>query len=190
MTYDHYLDDGLKKWIVVTARRNYWRVSAWYDLDDLIQDGYLCYQKCVVKYARLIRKRRPSKDDRRNFMALVKRAYENHIHDLASKRTDQKEYTLSTLSGDDEDYSGDRLLETKLGATYSDAQFRAWLAGLSRPVRRVFEQALEDIEQGRRVTATKLNAELCAALGRKSSIDSISQVYEYLEAVRPALLSA
>lgn len=66
--------------------RNHWRVAAWYDVEDLKQDGYACFYKCVERYQRLNRKRKPRKEDRRNFMALVKRTFENHIHDLARKK--------------------------------------------------------------------------------------------------------
>jgi hypothetical protein len=97
MIEHHYMDEGLERWLFATANRNYWRVAKWYDLDDLIQDGYLCYHKCLKKYGQLRRKKRPQKDDRRNFMALVKRTYENHIHDLASRRTLQKERAVSQI---------------------------------------------------------------------------------------------
>lgn len=102
MTYSAYLDEGTERWLHATARRNLWRVSAWYDYDDLVQDGYVCFQKCVNHYGRLQRKRRPKKNDRRNFMALVKRTFENHIHDLATAHNDQRvEKTVSAFISND-----------------------------------------------------------------------------------------
>jgi len=92
-----YLDQGMERWIYATAHRNYWRVPKWYDLQDLIQDGFMCYQKCVEAYGRLTRKRRPQKDDRRNFMALVRTTYLRHITDLANWRTATPERTVGKL---------------------------------------------------------------------------------------------
>lgn len=96
------MDQGLERWIKSTAKRNHWRVASWYELEDLIQDGYLCYSKCAARYGRLGRKRNPTKENRRNFMALVKRTYENHIHDLAAERTAQPEKPISQLHGPDD----------------------------------------------------------------------------------------
>jgi len=90
VTYTPYLDQGLERWLFTTARRNLWRVPQWYSVDDLVQDGYASFYKCAKHYGRLARKRKPKKDDRRNFMALVKRTFENHIHDLSTKSTIQR----------------------------------------------------------------------------------------------------
>ena len=75
----HRLDAGIRGWLVNTAKKNYWRVPSWYDLDDLIQDGYICYSICNRKYGHDLQ---PS-----HFMALVKVSYINHIHDLANSKT-------------------------------------------------------------------------------------------------------
>src|SRR5690554_2636340 len=106
-----YFDAGLKRWIRATAYKNYWRVSHWYDLEDLIQDGYMAYCTCAEHYGHLVRKRKPSAEDRRNFMALVKRTFENHIHDLATKRTVTQELPISMLQNDDDDESHHAWLE-------------------------------------------------------------------------------
>lgn len=90
LAYQPYLDEGMQRWLHTTAMRNHWRVAGWYDIEDLKQDGYCCFYKCVERYQRLNRKRKPRKEDRRNFMALVKRAFENHIHDLARKQRVQR----------------------------------------------------------------------------------------------------
>lgn len=90
MTYTPYLDEGLERWLLSTARRSLWRVPSWYTVKDLEQDGYACFYKCVARYQRLGRKRKPHKEDRRNFMALVRTTFERHIHDLSTKHTRQK----------------------------------------------------------------------------------------------------
>jgi hypothetical protein len=80
-----YLDRGLRGWIVNTSRAQHWRVSSWYSLEDLEQDGYLCYAKCWHHYRTLFDVPEPTPDQRRHFMALVKTAYVNHIATLSTK---------------------------------------------------------------------------------------------------------
>lgn len=182
--YNHvYLDEGLKRWIYRTAHRNYWRVSRWYDLDDLIQDGFLCYQKCAHKYRRLQRKRKPRKDDRRNFMALVKRAYENHIHDLASKRTVQKEYAVSRLLPISTDLHHDQWLEQYGGHT-EPAEFLLYFNELQPKVRKVLIEAFRDVLQGKQPDVAELNAKLNKAVGSKNSVDMVSRMYKHFGVVR------
>ncbi|MFA5699618.1 MAG: hypothetical protein WC954_07810 [Sphaerochaeta sp.] len=185
-----YLDEGMKRWIVATAYRNHWRVAAWYDLDDLIQDGYLSYHKCATKYDRLIRKRKPKKEDRRNFMALVKRTFENHIHDLASKRTRQRpEVILSRLriTKVDGDYNESTILERIGGVT--DATIAEEVAYFNRMpswMKKVLRGVIRDVQKGKRVTVEDINARLCRVFGDdEKSVDKVSEVYDILGIVRP-----
>lgn len=82
----HRLDKGLKGWIVNYARQNYWRVASYYELEDLIQDGYVCYCKCNERYGHV--------RDQAHFMALVKTTFFRHIIDLSNNRTESIEITL------------------------------------------------------------------------------------------------
>jgi hypothetical protein len=77
---EKYLDAGLKGWIVNTAKRNYWRVASYYELDDLISDGYLAYAVCKARYSKKVQ-------NKAHFMALFKRVYWSRIVDLASDRS-------------------------------------------------------------------------------------------------------
>jgi len=94
-----FLDKGMRGWLVTMARKNYWRVAAWMDLDDLIAEGFLAYAICRAKY-----------DDRvankRHFMALVQITFINQITDLANDRTAQPEIAASQL-GNPDDPEGD-----------------------------------------------------------------------------------
>lgn len=52
---DPYLDAGMEGYIRNLAVREYWRVAGWYGpretgLDDLIQDGYMCFARCRARY--------------------------------------------------------------------------------------------------------------------------------------------
>jgi hypothetical protein len=90
---DVYFDAGLQGWIKNKARQEYWRVSRWYELGDLIQDGYICYLKCRNKYAlnppdpgaMPLNTGSPTQEQRRHFMALVKTTFFNHIMTLSSE---------------------------------------------------------------------------------------------------------
>lgn len=89
----HRLDKMLKGWIINHAKRNYWRVASWYDLDDLIQDGFVCYCRCLEKYGHI--------QVQRHFTALVVATFTNHIHDLAAKKTRSAEMSISEYAAAD-----------------------------------------------------------------------------------------
>jgi hypothetical protein len=103
MRKDPFLDAGMRGWIVKTAKKNHWRVAGWYDMADLIQDGYLCYYKCRARYTEFTIKNHPSKDDKRQFMALVQAAFTNHLNTLSTKRTLGQETTICDLTADDDE---------------------------------------------------------------------------------------
>lgn len=83
------MDQGVRGWIVITARKNFWRVSSYYELDDLVQDGFLHFCR--------LRRRYPKVRDRAQMMALFKRTYLNHINDLSNRKTRSVERIASSL---------------------------------------------------------------------------------------------
>lgn len=83
------LDGSIHGWIKNTARRNFWRVASWYELKDLIQDGYMCYARCLDFY--------PQVKSQKHFMSLFKRTYTNYIHNLAKQRSRQLDTPISEL---------------------------------------------------------------------------------------------
>jgi hypothetical protein len=95
---DPYLDAGVRGWIVTTARKNYWKVASWYEITDLIQDGYLCYAKCRARFIPQEDTPEPTHDDRKRFMAFFQMAYINQITDLANSRTKTPETAMAGLS--------------------------------------------------------------------------------------------
>lgn len=91
---DVYFDTILRSWIASYARSQRWRIAGWYSVSDLIQDGYICYCKCRDAYTlgepdptaiHDLNTSNPDKSQRRHFMALVQRAFINHIHTLSSR---------------------------------------------------------------------------------------------------------
>lgn len=100
-TADVFLDAGMRGWIVRKASKEYWRVAHWYELSDLIQDGYLCYAKCKQAYPVLMSTAQPTPEQRRHVMSLVQRAFCNHITDLAKSRMRLTDMAVSQLVGEE-----------------------------------------------------------------------------------------
>lgn len=98
---DPYLDATMRGYLRNVARKELWKAPSWYSIDDLEQDGYICYYKCHARYTGLTIKRHPSKDDKRRFMKLVKVAFANHIIWLAS--TNHGEKPVSDVLTPDQD---------------------------------------------------------------------------------------
>lgn len=86
-------DAGVKGWIFNTARDNYWRVPSWYEFDDLVMDGYLCYAKCVKAYEHTPVDYGTKAEQ---LMAATRVAFMNHIFTLARKHS-LKEIPASAL---------------------------------------------------------------------------------------------
>lgn len=124
--HDKYFDNGLRGWIVKTAKKNYWRVAAWYDLEDLIQDGLLAYAICRSRYRHRVQ-------NRRHFMALVQVVFVNHITDLANERTAGQDVAISQIAADGKELQA---LEYLAGGFTGDAELTATLAAAPEEVRR------------------------------------------------------
>lgn len=87
------LPKSIVGWVYNHATKNHWRVAAYMELDDLIQDGLMKAYECLDKYGT------PGVDiDPPHFMALVKTAFYNHIGTLLRKSRAEQEVT--SLIGD------------------------------------------------------------------------------------------
>lgn len=69
------MDAGARNWLLMTAKKNYWRVAPWIELEDLIQDGYMLWISTRRRYMSAIYIP--------HIMRLFQVTYVNHIHDLA-----------------------------------------------------------------------------------------------------------
>lgn len=134
--HDGYFDKGLRGWIVKTAKKNYWRVAAWHDLDDLIQEGLLAYAICRHRYRAKVK-------NRRHFMALVQVVYINRITDLANERTAGDDIPISQIAADGKELAA---LEYLAGGTDGDQELAALLATAPAEVRGFL--ALFDTQEG------------------------------------------
>lgn len=98
---DKYLDAGVRGYIVRTAHKNFWKVAAYYEMDDLIQDGYLCYAKCKAGFR--ADETKPPEEEQRRFMGFFQMAFQNHITDLANNRSNTPETVIASLPEDQAD---------------------------------------------------------------------------------------
>jgi hypothetical protein len=91
------MDIGLERWIRAYATMNLWRAPPWMSKADLIQEGYFCYMKVVRTYPGLAKRKQPTPNNRKVFMALVKTAFTKHVIDLANWRTAEPENAATAL---------------------------------------------------------------------------------------------
>lgn len=83
------MDRGCRLWLTSFAKKNFWRVSSWYDMDDLLQDGYLLYLR--------VRERYPDITHPPHIMRLFRTTFTRHLHDLARQRERQLDTPLSVV---------------------------------------------------------------------------------------------
>lgn len=137
------MDESAKRWLYKQAHKHLWRVCQWYDLDDLIQDGMMCWWKVVRRY--------PEVRDRPHMMRLFQTTFTNHVHALANRRTNQ----LDMLMDDPFPFSGDHPLRDIVGDEGDAASFAELVAHLSKvsePARKLL--ALYTTDEGCRQMRT------------------------------------
>lgn len=178
------MDDGARGWLFRTATKNYWRIARWYDLDDLIQDGYVCYCKVLQRY--------PDATDAPHRMALFKRTYMNWITDLANKRTKSVQETLDCDAQSAADLDGPPMsfLAGVPCPQSGMVELDALMASAPEVVRRAL--ALFTTEEGRRAmraayrlradgTRETMNDRVCRLLGLAgSTFDVVGAVRQWL----------
>jgi hypothetical protein len=168
-------DRGARLWIANTARKNFWRVAAWYELSDLIQDGYMCYY--------LVRKKYPQAIDREHIMSLLRSTFVNHITDLANKTTRLAEVPDSPQVGDQsEQFStiDNFVCEfSELTEMIADAPVvvgEAIKALIANPA--AFQEAPIRLDRTRETN----NARICRLLGLDpKNFDLPKMIYDYLK---------
>ena len=83
------MDQGARLWLLKYSRRNYWRVAAWIDLEDLIQDGYECYYETLYRY--------PTAKDAAHIMRLFQLVFRSRIEDLVRAHKKQVDSARSDI---------------------------------------------------------------------------------------------
>lgn len=77
--YQPEYEGPVKGWAIKYALANFWRVEATLTMDDMNQEAYLTFQRCVKKC--------PVAKTPSQFMALFKTAWTNQVNDLATSDT-------------------------------------------------------------------------------------------------------
>lgn len=144
---DYQLPYSVVGWIKNHAIKNYWRVAAHYDLEDLIQDGLMCAYKCKARYGDEL--------DPPHFMSLVKTSFHNHIGDLLRRRRGVDDSTkIADLAPDATEES---ILDRLITADVSAAEVAAVVHDLPAAVRRVVELYMQHPEQIRQKMRMRLS---------------------------------
>jgi hypothetical protein len=86
------MDETARRWMLKTVWAQFWRVADWYEIDDLIQDGLVCYWRVVRKY--------PDVKDKPHIMRLFQVALTNRIHTLSKRRTQQPDAPVASMLTD------------------------------------------------------------------------------------------
>lgn len=79
MSYQPRFEGPIQGWTVNYCRKHAWKTEGSQQWDDLMQEAYLVFLRCVERY--------PDVEEAPHFMALYKRAWANEMTDLANKDT-------------------------------------------------------------------------------------------------------
>lgn len=164
------MDAGAKAWMYKYAKKNYWRVAAWMEFDDLIQDGYYAWCEVCRRYPTAV-------NNPAHIMSLFKLCFADKITDLARVRTKQQDDARSDIvdlyDGADADYSSFQDLLIKAPKAIKDA-----LSLLANDnMRKALQEPLQRQEDGRRET---LNERFCSLLNLDpGKIDIVSDLRSY-----------
>lgn len=183
--FGEFFDEGMEGFIINTARREYWRVAGLCDLDDLIQDGYLCYCKCAKRYGDPRNRDVPGEMTKSWMQALVGRAFMNHIFTLARKKEHGFAQSASEVVLGDE--TPEELLDRCSPAQEETGSFRVLLAQAPREFLSLLKllagdgkEALSFQRAGRRRETT--NEYYCRLLGlNPAERDLVGELRAYFD---------
>lgn len=168
-------DEGAVRWLHSYARKNFWRVAAYMDYDDLIQDGYYAWVEVCWRYPLAV-----ANPNRAHLMSLFKLCFSNKVTDLSRVRTKQVDDARSDIV---EIYDGEAVLTfdpfdlqtliNKAPQVIKDA-----LALFAKDdTRKEIQKPFAKYDNGRRET---LNDRLCKLLGKDpNTIDVAGQLRSY-----------
>jgi hypothetical protein len=166
----------MRGFIVNTAKENYWRVAAWYDLEDLIQDGYMCYYKCRQRYIlegqewqhgdkaraeergevgktfKPLPKDNPKNSDIKWFQFIVGRAFHNHIFSLASRHARHVEVNVSALAPAGVETAVDIIWDKVCPPQDEEASLMVKLAEAPKEIKQLLQVLVDDAVDGFRWT--------------------------------------
>lgn len=155
-TFIAQFDGAISGWAVNHIKKNYWRVGHLHDFEDLISDAYLKFLECKQRYEGEV-------TEPKHFMALFKRAFSNHIHDLSVKHTEIREHIF-------DGYSEDLVFEDILAVCIGDENpgFMMALIDKAPPEVKLFINLLDDDEFLKKLREGRRYRNLINYMGRKT----------------------
>lgn len=152
---DPYFDAGVRGHIVNLAQRNAHRLAG-YEIDDLVQEGYLCYLLVKNRYVgkrgkrmadgrrrRYLPPKRPDAIARRHFMKLLQRTITNRFHSIAKRQSRSTEVVAADLIAPDQPEV--RFWETLFPAEPEQATAAALLQTAPDPIQQLFRFMVEEL---------------------------------------------
>ena len=135
------MDKGARLWLYKTCHKQFWRVSGWYEFDDLVQDGFMTFYRVRGQY--------PKVDKPQHLMAIFKIAFLQHIHVIANRRTKHSvEACFTDLFGPELGMTDQeaQALERLLPADAPNAELFTAICQAPEPVRHLLEKLGSDPE--------------------------------------------
>lgn len=167
-----FMDDGAKRWLYKYAKKNYWRIAAWHEFDDLIQFGYVEYAEVLHRY--------PQATEPSHKMRLFQLCFRSKIEDLVRANSKQIDDARSDIV---EIFDGDAVLFLDSfdlrGALLKAPQIikEALALFTNEKMREELQKPFIRYDNGRRET---LNDRWCNLLGKDpSSIDVVQELKMY-----------
>lgn len=111
----HKFEGPFKGFAVNLCQRSFWRVSQIMEMEDLLQEAYIVFHKCSLRYDYV--------EDAPQFMALYKRALTNHITDLSLKNSRARDEHGSALQNED----GELVQREHIGELDNDGPLRVMI---------------------------------------------------------------
>lgn len=154
------LQEPVMGWIINHAKKNYWRMSSWYELDDLIQDGIVCGYKCLQVYGIP-----PYEIDDQHFMKLVQTTFYNYIAELLRRKRAVDDITIR--------YEDNPLLQLfDSHSSVIDIELNLLINKLPKRLKRVIDLYLRNPNEIRRPLRIKLK-------GKETMSDRLNRLADY-----------
>jgi hypothetical protein len=193
---DPYLDAGVRGHIVRLAQANKYKLAGW-DVEDLIQEGYLCYALVKTRYVgarpkrrpdgtlrRSLPPKRPDQIAKRHFMRLFQRTFNNRISTLVRKQSRLKELLLNDLISAErtEESAWDQIMQPE----DEQATMLTLLRSAPTEIRQLFALMVDDATRPmrrfgkrRRPARETTNEYYCRLLGLPRGTDLTGLVQKY-----------
>jgi DNA-directed RNA polymerase specialized sigma24 family protein len=168
---NHTMDNGAKIWMWKYCKKNHWRVAAWVDFDDLIQEGYFAYYDTLRRY--------PTAIEPQHIMSLFKLVLRSNIEDMVRKHSKQIDDARSDIV---------EVIENDAVVSLDAFTLQALVVKAPQAIKDVLALLMDDkqreelvkpfvrYDNGRRES---LNDRMCRLLGKDQNQDLVGQLKIY-----------